>query len=138
MAVAEPPVTFRNGLNALLSKTPPKRTSPAARILSALSRQSPFSIIVLSQTLCTLQSQIAASQRLLRGFATPASGTLGLPVPALEGAMAPAPPQDLMEAAAISAKDSMERIVFGQRVIGVLGGTAANGVWLKGVEPVFE
>ncbi|GAA5827335.1 hypothetical protein JCM11251_003770 [Rhodosporidiobolus azoricus] len=136
---ASPATTFRNALNALLSKTPPKRDSPAARIISSLSRQSPFSVTILSQTLLTLQSQIAASQRVLRTFATSASPTIGgPPIPALDAMLSAAPRTDLMEAAANSAKDSMERIVFGQKVLRMLGGAAASTAWFRGVEPIFE
>ncbi|GAA5848829.1 hypothetical protein JCM8547_006360 [Rhodosporidiobolus lusitaniae] len=131
-------VTFKEALNALLVKTPPKHTSPAARILSSLSKLSPLAITVLFQTLTSLQSQITNSQRLLRNsFAFPSSSTTGgLDVVGAEQSI-PAPQPDLLAAAAASASESMDRIVFGVKVLRLLGGAAATNGWFRGVEPIF-
>jgi hypothetical protein len=130
-------VSFKEALNALLSRAPPTHNSTTARILSSLSRQSSFSITILYQTLLSLQSQITASQRLIRGFAGPPSSTVGAEV---FGGLPVQPPQnDVLQAAATSAQESSERIVFGLKVLRMLGGTAATtGTFFSSVEPIFD
>ncbi|BGP17389.1 hypothetical protein JCM10213_002872 [Rhodosporidiobolus nylandii] len=130
-------VSFRDALNALLSRSPPKHTSPAARILSTLSFHSSFTLTILSQTLASLSNQIAASQRLLRGLAGPPSSTVGGEL--FDFGVPPAVPHnDLFQAAATSAQESMARINFGQRVLRVLGGTTLAGPWFSGITPIFQ
>ncbi|GAA6022712.1 hypothetical protein JCM10207_008074 [Rhodosporidiobolus poonsookiae] len=132
------PPLFKDALNALLARAPPKHGSPAARTLSALPHLSPLAITVLFQTLLSLQSQITASQLLLRSFANPAQSTLGAVAGTLgQSSSVAVPNPDLLEAAASSAKESMERILFGLRVLKLLGGAAATRFWFKGIEPIF-
>ncbi|GAA6040322.1 hypothetical protein JCM8097_009421 [Rhodosporidiobolus ruineniae] len=132
------PILFKDALNALLSRLPPKHDSPTARILTALPRQSPFAITILFQTLASLQGQIASSQRLLRGFANPPMSTLGGSAMADLDFSTPAPRNELFEAAAKSAQESIERISFGSRFLRLLCGASAAPGWFKGVEPIFQ
>ncbi|GAA6053391.1 hypothetical protein JCM3770_002301 [Rhodotorula araucariae] len=131
------PPTFKSALNALLSATPPSPTSAAARTLSALPHVAPLAITTLYQTLASLRTQIAVSQRLLRNLAA-APPTSIAPAQLLPGSGAAQGAGGLVEAATASAKESQERIAFGLKVLRMLGGSAASDKWFAGVEAIFR
>ncbi|GAA6020295.1 hypothetical protein JCM10207_003216 [Rhodosporidiobolus poonsookiae] len=126
--------TFTDTLNALLSTTPLTHGSPAARALLSLSHRAPLAVTVLTQTLLSLQRQLAASQKqVIRNVASAAaanwqaSGTGGGPLD-----------MTAIETAHSRVKESQARIAFGLKCLRLLGGTAANERWFSGLEVVFS
>ncbi|GAA5983805.1 hypothetical protein JCM10908_005933 [Rhodotorula pacifica] len=150
--------TFTAVLDALLSREPPRPGSRAARAFSTLSPASPLAVTVVHQTLLSLQSQLTLSQNLLRSFAALAPARRGNAGRAGAGSHV-ADGGDgyngvssgggggdhhsilsasVLEAAAMNAKESEERIQFGLKVVKVLGGVIAQDKWFNGIEAIFR